>query len=155
MSFALIVNNAVAAYPYGWSQLRSDNPQMSFPREMSDDRLRFFGVHRVQPTAQPAHDPITENVVEGTPALSGETWSQVWTVEAATAREIAKRRRDAAEESAASGVKADGFVANFIAMTPAELETFIDADATTVAALRGLVKKMALMLLILARREFR
>lgn len=156
MIYALISSDGtIATYPYNLAQLRRDNPDVSFPADMSDEVMLEFGVSKVLAVPQPDYDLATENVVEGTPVLLDGAWSQVWTVEAATAEQIAERQRAAADETAARGVKSDTFVSNFLAMTPAELSTYIDANTATIAAMRGLVKKMALMLLILARREFR
>lgn len=148
-------DGAIAAYPYSLAQLRKDNPDVSFPADMSDERMAEFGVGTVAEVARPDYDPVTQNIVEGAPVLIDGVWSQVWTVEAATAEEIARRQRAATDETASNDVKGDGFVANFIDMTPPELSAYIEANATTVASMRALVKKMALMLLILARREFR
>jgi hypothetical protein len=155
MTYALITDGAVAQYPYGFQQLRNDNPQVSFPSNPDDAKLAEFGVHRVQPTAQPAHDPITQNVIEGTPVLVDGQWSQVWTVEAATAEQIAERQRDAADAEADAEVRADAFVANFVAMTPAQVAAYVENNTATLAAMRAVLKKMAVMLLILARRELR
>ena len=52
-------------------------------------------------------------------------------------------------------VKADAFVAQFVAMTPAEVETYINNNTANLAAVRALLVRMGKMLLLLARREFR
>lgn len=61
----------------------------------------------------------------------------------------------AAEQALKAGVKADAFVAQFIAMTPAEVIAYVNANVTTVAGARALLGKMGMMLLLLARREYR
>lgn len=63
----------------------------------------------------------------------------------------AKAQVDAALKSQA---RADAFVQQFTAMTPAQVDAYIDANVTTVAGARALLKKMALMLLLIARREY-
>ena len=148
-------DGAIAEYPYSVSQLRRDNPDVSFPADMSDEVMLEFGVSKVLAVPRPDYDLATENVVEDTPVLLDGAWSQGWIVEAATVEQIAERQRAAADEMAASDVRADTFVSNFLAMTPVELSAYIDANTATITAMRGLVKKMALMLLILSRREFR
>ena len=154
MTYALIIDGAVAQYPYSFALLRRDNPQVSYPSDPSDDRLAEFGVHAVAPAAKPATS-LTQNIVEATPVLVGGVWTQAWTVVAASAEEIAARQMQAADEAAATEIKADTFVASFIAMTPAQVATYVDNNTATLAAMRTVVKKMAVMLLLLARREFR
>lgn len=154
MTYALIENGAIAQYPYSFAQLRRDNPQVSYPSEPSDERLAEFGVHVVAPTAKPAIT-LTQNVVEATPVLVAGVWTQAWSVVAASAEEIANRQKDAADDAAAAEIKADAFVASFIAMTPAQVATYVDNNTANLTAMRALVKKMSVMLLLLARREFR
>lgn len=89
--YALIENNQVSKYPYSFSQLRKDNPNVSYPRNPSDEVLENFGVYKVNPSAQPNHDPDTQNVTEGTPELVDAVWSQTWIVSDATAEEITER----------------------------------------------------------------
>lgn len=155
MTYALIVDGGVAQHPYGFSQLRRDNPQVSFPRNPSDEKLAEFGVHLVHPVAKPVHDPITQNVVEASPVLVGGMWTQSWTVEAATAEQIAARQLDAGDAATDAKLRADAFVASFVGMTPAQVAAYVENNTASLAAMRALVKKMALMLLVLARREFR
>ena len=154
MTYALIVAGAVAQYPYSFAQLRRDNPQVSYPSEPNDERLAAFGVHVVAPTAKPA-TTLTQNVIETTPVLDAGVWKQAWSVVAASAEEIAARQTNAADDAAAAEIKADAFVTNFISMTPTQVATYVDNNTATLAAMRALVKKMAVMLLLLARREFR
>ena len=154
MTYALIVNGAVAQYPYSFAQLRRDNPQVSYPSDPSDEWLTGYGVHVVAPTAKPA-TTLTQNVVEATPVLVAGVWTQAWSVVPASAEEIAARQTNAADDAATTEIKADAFVTSFIAMTPAQVSTYVDNNTATLAAMRALVKKLAVMLLLLARREFR
>lgn len=155
MIYALVFNNAVSQYPYGLAQLRRDNPQVSFPDEMSDARLAEYGVHRVRMVDHPAYDPMTQNLIEPLPVLIDGTWSQVWAVEPAPAEEIAQRQRSAVDAAADIEIKADTFVANFINMTPAQVTAYIDNNTATLAATRSLLKKMGIMLLLLAKQALR
>ena len=152
---ALIVEGVVAQYPYSFRQLCCDNPQVSFPRDMSDDRMTEYGVYKVQPADQPAYDPTTQNLIEPTPVFSNGTWSQVWAVEQVPAEEVAQRQRNAVDSAADIEVKADTFVANFINMTPAQVAAYVDNNTATLAATRALLKKMSLMLLILTKQGLR
>lgn len=155
MSYALITDDAVTTYPYTYAMFRAANPDVSFPAEVTDERLAEFGIYAVAPTAKPAHDAITENVVEATPTLVNGTWTQVWSVVPASAGEIAARQAKAADEAAKATVKADSFVGNFIAMTPAQVETYVQNNITNLATAKDVIAKMGVMLLLLARREFK
>jgi hypothetical protein len=52
-------------------------------------------------------------------------------------------------------IKAEAFVAQFIAMTPADVDAYVTTTVTDLASARTLLRRMAKMLLLLARREFR
>lgn len=77
---------------YSIRQLRLDNPQVSFPKDMSDAALAEYRVFPLSMTEPPAHDPITQNVVEGAPSLMDGTWVQTWSVEGATAEQVFERK---------------------------------------------------------------
>ena len=96
--YALIENGQVKQYPYGADVLRRDNPQTSFPKSPTDNLLESFNVYPVKTTAQPAYDPLTQNMAEGDPALQSGEWVQVWSVTEATAEEAAQRQADHAEQ---------------------------------------------------------
>lgn len=81
----------IQTYPYSVSQLQADNPGTSFPSPMPDDRLADWNVVVVVPTAQPAYDPITQNITELTPEKINDVWTQVWQVTDATPEEVAER----------------------------------------------------------------
>jgi hypothetical protein len=154
MSYALIKDGQVSVYPYSFAALRRDNPQVSFPREPSDEFLAGFDVHAVAAVDQPAYD-LTKNIVEGTPALVNGVWTQAWAQEDASAEEIAARQQDADDEAARLAAKADNFVQSFTAMTPAQDTAYVDANVTNLTSAKALLSKMALMMLLLARRGFR
>ena len=73
-------------------------------------------------------------------------------IEAIKAAEVAA---EAAAKALDSAVKADTFVANFIAMTPADVEAYIQNNTANLADMRALLKKMGIMLLTLAKRKLR
>jgi hypothetical protein len=60
-----------------------------------------------------------------------------------------------AEAAIRSTVKSDAFVRQFMEMTPAQVATYVDAQVTDLASARLLLKRMAVMLLLLARHEYR
>lgn len=79
----------------------------------------------------------------------------------ATSRAAARalRATQAAEELARAEItaaaKADAFVRKFVEMTPAQVTSWIGANVNSLAEAKTLLTKMALMLLLLARREFK
>lgn len=56
---------------------------------------------------------------------------------------------------AKAAAKADAFVASFVAMTPAQVDAYVTANVTDLASAKALLKKMSLMLLLLAKQSFR
>lgn len=153
MTYALIEKGAVARYPYGLGELRADHPQTSFPGAPGE-WMKEWGVHPVAETPRPAYDPA-KNIVEGMPALVDGAWVQTWTKVDASAEETAARQREATDATEAAEVKADGIVAQFLAMSPAQLTTYIANNSATLAALRAVVTKLAIIVLILAKRALR
>lgn len=151
--------STVVQYPYTAADFRAEHPNVSlFPAGAVPraDQLAEFNIFEVASTAKPSpSDPITKNVTEAAPTLVGDVWTQAWTEENASAEEIANRQQATADSAAAVTIKADTFVQNFIAMTPAEVSAYIDANVTDLASAKSVIEKMGIMLLLLARREFR
>lgn len=75
--YVLIVNDAVAEYPYSIDKLRRDNPNVSFPVDLTPTVLRKFGVYTVAPTDAPAAEDF-EDVVEVYPVKDGTRWRQAF-----------------------------------------------------------------------------
>lgn len=92
-------------YPYLVSQLKRNNPQTSFPKEITPAVLASFGVYPVQSVAQPPYDPITHTVRELPPAQVNGQWTQQWEVYALDAATVA------ANQAAAAQALQDGIVA--------------------------------------------
>lgn len=89
--YVLVKDNKVEKYPYSFGSLKADNPQTSFPAEMSDERLADWGVLPVKQTDYPVVD-YTKNVNELNPVLKNGEWVQTWQVTDARADEIAERK---------------------------------------------------------------
>ena len=73
-----IINGAPVAYTI--RQLRADNPQVSFPREIRDETLAEYDVFRVAATEPPAV-ASNEQAVRTTPALVDGVWTMQWAIE--------------------------------------------------------------------------
>jgi hypothetical protein len=79
----------VDKYPYSTYELRKDNPDTSFPAEISDERLAEWDVYSVSVTPYPQVD-YKQNVEEGTPELIDGVWTQVWNVTNKSQSEVDK-----------------------------------------------------------------
>jgi hypothetical protein len=154
MLYAKILNGTVAEYPYSINKMRKDNPNVSFPVELSEALLAEYNVYPVTAVVQPA-PTLTQDAVEQTPQQINGVWTQVWAMVDVSVEEAARRQQDAADKADAAAVKADNFVKSFIAMNPAQVSAYVDANTANTAQVRALLNKMALMLLALARREYR
>ena len=153
MNYVLAPNGVVSQYPYTYSMLLADNPDISFPR-VPGTWLQTYNVFEVVPTAKPAYD-LTKNIVEANPVFANGQWNQVWVQVAASAQEIADRQTAAADALAKEQALADRFVGQFINMTQAEVSTYVTNNTANLAQTRGVLDKIARMVHILAKREFR
>lgn len=69
------------SYPYTTANLRSDNPQTSFPNAISDEMLANWGVYPVTIQDTPAYDPASQYVeTANLPTLIDGIWVQTKTV---------------------------------------------------------------------------
>jgi hypothetical protein len=96
--YAKLNNGTIDKYPYTTSDLKSDNPQTSFPDAIPEEMLSSFGMVPVIPTEAPAGD-YRAIIREGKPNLVNGLWKQTWTVELRTSdkvKEIADRLRQEA-----------------------------------------------------------
>lgn len=87
--FAKINNGQAQKYPYTLGMLRKDNPNVSFPKNISDETLAQFGVVRVSPKEKPAYDH-TKNVSVTVEQVNG-SWVEKWVSTNLSAEEIAER----------------------------------------------------------------
>lgn len=77
---------------YSIEKLRIDNPQVSFPYEISDDILKEYNVYTVTPTEKPSCE-WSQRVEEGTPKLVNKKWEQVWNIIDLSPEEQAAKRK--------------------------------------------------------------
>ena len=76
--FVKASNSAVERFPYTISDLRRDNPNVSFPATVPDAELETYGVYRVTPTTAPETNPRTDTLERSCNLIDG-TWTEVWT----------------------------------------------------------------------------
>ena len=93
--FAKLTSGNIGQYPYTVGDLRRDNPNTSFPRQIPDETLAEYGLVKVKPADQPSFDNIVERPKELLPVLIEGEWVQQWSTELyADASDRARRHRD-------------------------------------------------------------
>jgi hypothetical protein len=88
--FVKIENGNVKQYPYTLEQMYLDNPNVSFPRNMSQKIRESFGIFDVIYEGSPKFDPNTHRVVtSASPVLIDGKWTLTKTIEEQTPEQIA------------------------------------------------------------------
>ena len=154
MMYALVRDGVVVSYPYTIARFRKDNPDTSFSRNPPLSLLAEFNVYPVAAVTKPV-PALTENVIEGSPVPFNGEWTQSWATVPASPGQIAERQEEVRDAADRAAVKADSFVSSFTGMSPNQVIEYISNNGTTLAALRVVVTKLALIVLILARRGFK
>lgn len=90
--YLYIENNSAPEFGFSADDIRARFPDTSFPgdAESFDLCVSRRGFLRYQPAPQPVADH-EHNVVEATPELINDQWTQRWALEPATAQQIAER----------------------------------------------------------------
>lgn len=78
--YAKIENNQVVLAPYSIANLRKDNPNVSFPVDITDEIFAQFGIVKVVEPPRPTYNPETEIVQRKAIYFSGEHWTFDWEV---------------------------------------------------------------------------
>lgn len=93
--FVKITNGTVDKYPYSAGKLRRDNPNISFPKQISEEIMASYGVYPVAQIPAPEFDSVTQFVEWGpTPIFSEEdnAWIVLPTVRDYSEGQIAERK---------------------------------------------------------------
>ena len=81
-------NGAVDTYPYNVGQLRRDNPNTSFPKQIPDEMLESYGIIPVTFEDAPSIDDRTQKAEQASsPSLVDGAWTIGWTTSSKTAEE--------------------------------------------------------------------
>lgn len=92
MANILVTDNGTV-YPYADAQLRRDNPNVSFPKGLSEETLAQYNVFPVGFAPLPDYDPDTERLVQSpNPELVDGQWQFIYNVEPLTAEELAEKQ---------------------------------------------------------------
>jgi len=126
---------------YSMSQLRVDNPQVSFPKNISDATLAEYDVYPLTLTEHPTVSD-TQTYDEGVPDLVDGVWTQVWTIRDKTPEELTKdikRKKDAIKVRRDEAINAGTLVNGMVVatddlsqqrITGAALAATVDASTT-------------------------
>ncbi len=97
--YLLIQNQAVAEYPYSDAQLKRDNPQVSFPKDMTNSLLESFGVMPVTFVPAPTIDQATQTAVRDGCELVDGNWQYKWRIDDLTPEQIEANRKAAVPQA--------------------------------------------------------
>ena len=87
MPYVKVTDGSVDQYPYTVSALKSENPNTSFPKDISNSTLNEWGVFSVTSSSPPSYDANTQYLTEGTPVLVDGVWTGTWEVNTRTTEE--------------------------------------------------------------------
>lgn len=75
--YVKIINGTVSEFPYTIGNLKQDNPQVSFPENISNELLQSYGIFPVKELPAPTIDNLTHRVKQSIANIDGE-WCQLW-----------------------------------------------------------------------------
>jgi hypothetical protein len=74
-------------YPYSTQQLKQDNPNTSFPSEITEEVLQSYNVYPVSVDSRPENSNDKKLELDEAPTYKDGVWSIGWTVESKTEEE--------------------------------------------------------------------
>jgi len=74
-------------YPYSTQQLKQDNPNTSFPSEITEEVLQSYNVYPVSVDSRPETSNDKKLELDEAPTYKDGVWSIGWTVESKTEEE--------------------------------------------------------------------
>ena len=95
MIYVKTVNGEASVFPYDLRKLKKENPNTSFPKEISMEMLEGYGVFPVVEN-KPEFDPYVQTLSAGTPTLSNGQWQVDYTatnIPEAEAEEVIRNAR--------------------------------------------------------------
>jgi len=123
MHLVKIKNGLVEKFPYFVQELKKYNPNISFPKNMSESLLNEFGVYTVTVLDIPEYDSYTQTPEMQGPELINGVWTISWIINDKSiddATKLIKQKRDMLL------YKTDWTANSDVIMTP-EMETYRQA----------------------------
>ena len=95
MIYTKVKDGSVEKYPYSISDLKKDNPNVSFPRTLSTDTLNTFGAFEVKTEPEPDYNSITQTLTKkSTPELVSGVWTLKWEIKDKPQEDIDQEKAD-------------------------------------------------------------
>ena len=101
-----INNGEIEAYSVG--RLRRDNPNTSFPKDITNATLASYNVYKVEVGDKPNYDEATQKAVFSDTTFDGTVASRTWSIENLNAAELSEL---SAEKSSLGRTKRDTLLA--------------------------------------------
>tara|TARA_R100000234_G_scaffold115772_1_gene92087 strand:+ start:308 stop:784 length:477 start_codon:yes stop_codon:yes gene_type:complete len=87
--YAKIKDGSVEKYPYSITDLKQDNPNVSFPKVLDSTVLNSFGMYEVVTDSKPTYNIVTQVInKKSTPELVSEVWTLKWEIKDKSQEEI-------------------------------------------------------------------
>lgn len=87
--YAKIKDGSVERYPYSITDLKKDNPNVSFPKVLDSTVLNSFGMYEVVTDSKPTYNLVTQVInKKSTPELVSEVWTLKWEIKDKPQEEI-------------------------------------------------------------------
>ena len=122
-----ITSGSVDTYPYNVGQLRRDNPNTSFPKQIPNAMLESYGILPVTFVDMPSIDDRVQKAEQAsTPSLVDGAWTLGWTTSSKTAEETQAWDDEAA---ASNRSKRDNLLADtdYFALTDVTMDAAMTA----------------------------
>lgn len=93
--YAKIKDGSVEKYPYSITDLKQDNPNVSFPKVLNTSTLNSFGTYEVVIDSKPTYNSVTQTInKKSTPELVSGTWTLKWETKDKPQEDIDQEKAD-------------------------------------------------------------
>ena len=97
--YAKIKDGSVEKYPYSITDLKQDNPNVSFPRVLDSTTLNSFGTYEVVIDSSPTYNSVTQTINKKTiPELVNGVWTLKWEIKDKPQEEIDQDKLDSQDD---------------------------------------------------------
>ena len=79
--YVIAIEGVVTKYPYTLTDMRLDNPTVSFSDTIPDETAASFNVFPVVQTPAPSYDSLTQDLIWVNPIYENGSWVQQWRVD--------------------------------------------------------------------------
>lgn len=148
--YAKVKNGSIDKFPYTASDLRTDNPSVSFPRVPTLSDLVGWDVVAVEQLADPTHDTALENLVQGFPVLNGARWEVTRVVVTKSQEEIDAYAAKATRDADRTALKVDAAVVALLKARPTAINTYIENNVNSLAEAKTVLKIFGRALAVVA-----